>query len=208
MGEWGELVRTWSAAQPGSGYVRYKWRSSAQFALEAMHGRPLSPEDATPCELSWALHDPEMEMAQAGSALALRSMQEAKRRREAQQRMYEQLELEARRAKYARAEPTHSAPSLSRPSATSAAHVVTDDAQTGSYLGAAAIPLTAVTAVYPSADAEVLMGADALHETGEGGRSADDDTLPDGWEIGCDSCSGHIYFYCTATGRSQWERPT
>uniref|UniRef100_A0A7S4BQ60 Uncharacterized protein n=1 Tax=Chrysotila carterae TaxID=13221 RepID=A0A7S4BQ60_CHRCT len=90
MGEWGELVRTWSAAQPGSGYVRYKWRSSAQFALEAMHGRPLSPEDATPCELSWALHDPEMEMAQAGSALALRSMQEAKRRREAQQRMYEQ----------------------------------------------------------------------------------------------------------------------
>ena len=92
--EWGKLVRTWTLAEPGAGYVKFRHRGNAQFCLEAMHGRPLRPDSDEVLELSWAAADPALAVAQQGHALALRQMAEAKARRDEQHRMYDALERE------------------------------------------------------------------------------------------------------------------
>ena len=58
FGEWGKVVRTWVHHEPGCGYVAFKARGTAQFVMEAMQGRSLSPEGGEPLQLSWALRDP------------------------------------------------------------------------------------------------------------------------------------------------------
>jgi len=82
--------------------VRFRWRSSAQFAAEALNGRSLDPEGGPPLRVSFATTDPGLEQAQNGRQLALRSVEEAKRRRDASSELYERLEREARLGKVAR----------------------------------------------------------------------------------------------------------
>ena len=64
LGEWGKVVRTWVHHEPGCGYVAFKARGTAQFVMEAMQGRSLSPEGGEPLQLSWALRDPGQEQAE------------------------------------------------------------------------------------------------------------------------------------------------
>ena len=64
FGEWGKVVRTWVHHEPGCGYVAFKARGTAQFVMEAMQGRSLSPEGGEPLQLSWALRDPGQEQAE------------------------------------------------------------------------------------------------------------------------------------------------
>ena len=88
FGEWGQVVRTWVHPEPGCGYVAFKWRGTAQFVMEAMQGRSLSPEGGEPLQLSWALRDPGQEQQEQARSLAMRSMEEAKARRDEQHEMH------------------------------------------------------------------------------------------------------------------------
>ena len=45
FGEWGTVVKTWFVADPKQCYVKFKSRATAQLVIEALHGRPLRPED-------------------------------------------------------------------------------------------------------------------------------------------------------------------
>ena len=69
FGEWGKVVRTWVHHEPGCGYVAFKARGTAQFVMEAMQGRSLSPEGGEPLQLSWALRDPGQEQAEQVHAI-------------------------------------------------------------------------------------------------------------------------------------------
>ena len=70
FGEWGKVVRTWVHHEPGCGYVAFKARGTAQFVMEAMQGRSLSPEGGEPLQLSWALRDPGQEQAEQVHSIA------------------------------------------------------------------------------------------------------------------------------------------
>ncbi|KAL3909567.1 MAG: hypothetical protein SGPRY_009376 [Prymnesium sp.] len=60
LSEWGQVLKTWVLASAGSGYVKFRWRSSAQFVMEAMQRRPLLIDGEEPLRLSWARTDPSL----------------------------------------------------------------------------------------------------------------------------------------------------
>ena len=93
--EWGTVVRTWVDADPRVGYVRFKWRSSAQLFVEAMDGKPARPDEPdAPLELAWCFHDPAAIQATQGRDLALAAAAEARARRESVFDLYSRLEAE------------------------------------------------------------------------------------------------------------------
>mmetsp|Transcript_12879 Transcript_12879/g.29664 ORF Transcript_12879/g.29664 Transcript_12879/m.29664 type:complete len:398 (-) Transcript_12879:228-1421(-) len=207
--EWGTVVRTWAGAQLGTGYVRFKMRCSAQFVLEAMHGRPASPEESSPLQLSFALTDPEKEIAAAGRSLAMRSMEEAKRRRDAQQDMYEQLEREAKAAKQAASTASFTKPPIVSDAPRAAGEpslAASGVAAINAWVETPPRPMSAVTSEYPGASIEDVI-CSAGGEGCDGITNADTELLPHGWVRGIDPTSGYCYFYHTATCKSQWERP-
>ena len=77
-----EVDHEWVGAEPGSAYVRYKWRSAAQFVMEALAGPPFRPEGREPLVMRWEDEDPERELARHAHSVALRACEEAKRRRD------------------------------------------------------------------------------------------------------------------------------
>ena len=102
--EWGQIVKTWAVATAGEGYVKFKWRASAQFALEAMQGRPFEFNGEDPLELAWATTDPSLVQAAQSQQLALAHMEEAAKRRETTAELYERLEAEGKQLKRQRLE--------------------------------------------------------------------------------------------------------
>lgn len=212
FGEWGQLARTWCGVEPSTGYVKYRWRASAQFAVEAMDGRSLEPEGGYPLRVSFATQDPEVEQTQNARQLALRSVEEAKRRRDRQHDLYARLEMEARAGKAPR-------------TTSHAAHSNGDASSTGVAREAVASPavwqiepgerLTAVAEMYACTDLEPTKEGSSPSAGPAGcepaAAAADDGAvafpLPDGWVSGVDPASGCVYFHHVSTGQSQWERP-
>lgn len=214
FGEWGQLARTWCGVEPSTGYVKYRWRASAHFAAEAMDGRSLDPEEGRPVRVSFATQDPEVEQAQNARQLALRSVEEAKRRRDRQQDLYERLEIKARPGKAARTTRHEASACL-------------DGDASGLKEGRGAVASSAVwqiepgervtavtemydgTAVGPTMEGPSLLaglgGPEPTAAATDGGASAD--PLPDGWVSGVDPASGFLFFRHVPTGQSQWERP-
>ena len=62
--------------------------------LEALHGRPLRPEDDEPLELAWCTLDPSIVQARQGRDLAYHAMLDARARGQAAQDLYDRLERE------------------------------------------------------------------------------------------------------------------
>jgi hypothetical protein len=199
--------------------VKFKWRASAQFAMEALHNRPLRPDGSQPLRLSWPTTDPSAVQAQQGRQMALASMEEARRRRESTHELYTRLEAEGLQLKRQRlsssssAHPMATAPSVS--SQTPAHEAVTATAAATAWADSPDVPITAYTAVYPGADCEHTEGHGSV--AGGGASQGDQeghgvgeqlvDGLPGGWQAACDPTSGVTYFYHEATSRTQWERP-
>jgi hypothetical protein len=214
FGEWGQLARTWCGVEPGTGYVKYRWRASAQFAAEATDGRSLEPEGGPPLAVSFATQDPEVEQTQNARQLALRSVEEAKKRRDRQHDLYARLEMEARAGKAARTT-SHGVSAHSDGGMTSPAEVREAMASPAVWQIEPGQRLTAVAETYgctdlattkegPSPSAGSAVGVTDAAAAG-GGVSAC--PLPDGWVSGVDPASGFVYFHHLSTGQSQWERP-
>ena len=214
--EWGKLVRTWTLAEPGAGYVKFRHRGNAQFCLEAMHGRPLRPDSDEVLELSWAAADPALAVAQQGHALALRQMAEAKARRDEQHRMYDALEREGleHAAKKPRAAVGDGAVDhdVSRwlgadgggaPSSDAAA--LAEWEARGS--DAPAVAGSAVVAAYPGADPGAANG-DEEEEPAAAAPAAPEPPLPDGWRSQLDPASGVDFYVHDESGATQWQRPS
>mmetsp|Transcript_40274 Transcript_40274/g.66878 ORF Transcript_40274/g.66878 Transcript_40274/m.66878 type:complete len:326 (-) Transcript_40274:118-1095(-) len=201
--EWGTVLRTWVGAVHGTGFVKFKWRSSAQFALEAMDGQPISPEGGTPLMVRWATVNPEVEAAKAGHVLALRSMQDAKKRRDTQHELYQRLEREAKALKQ------HAADVPGQTTGCSVDHqahaAVTCQTDTIFQRSLFTETLTNVTACYPGTTASVR--ANHEHDANIGAAEADEPALPLGWVRAVDEHAGYYYYYHKDTQRTQWEHP-
>ena len=159
LAEWGELVCTWVGAVPGSGYVKYRWRSSAQFAMEALAGRPFSPEGGPALQMRWEFGDPDAALASQAQAVAMRTSEEAKRRRDEQHELYARLERESyhvsKQPRSATATYSASAVNPARPLAASELPPLDEaEARAAEWVEKAPMPLTAVTAEYPTDEAD------------------------------------------------------
>ena len=64
--QWGQVVKLWFVADASSVYVRFKWRATAQVVLEALHGRPLRPQDSEPLQIAWCAVDPTLVQVPCG----------------------------------------------------------------------------------------------------------------------------------------------
>ena len=214
--EWGKLVRTWTLAEPGAGYVKFRHRGNAQFCLEAMHGRPLRPDSDEVLELSWASADPALAVAQQGHALALRQMAEAKARRDEQHRMYDALEregLEHAAKKLRTAGDGAVDHDVSRwlgadgggdaPSADAAA--LAEWEARGS--DAPAVAGSAVVAAYPGADPREAAAEEEEEPAATAAPVAPEAPLPDGWRSQLDPASGVDFYVHDESGATQWQRP-
>jgi hypothetical protein len=223
--EWGAVVRTWVDADPRVGYVRFKWRSSAQLFVEAMHGKPARPDEPdAPLELAWCFHDPAAIQATQGRDLALAAAAEARARRESVFDLYTRLE----------AERSCAPPPAAGDTMSSAAHAAHKQGKRrrGDYepaemmspaegLSAATVwadapeeRISDVTASYPGADWGDVGDAggptaadEAAEEAKPGSAGSGEAPLPDGWIQGIDPASGYTYYYNGYTGGSQWQRP-
>lgn len=204
--EWGHIVKTWFIADEGSCFVKFKWRASAQVVMEALHGRPLRPEDNEPLQLAWAMVDPSIVQSQQGRELAYNAMKEARERGNATQALYERLERERHVASTAssssalgtsalgkRARDNTTAPVIS---SLSAWHDGGDE------------PINAVAAAYPGAEAEdATAGEPAGSEEHATQPPPLEAMLPGGWRTGVDPTYHCTYYYHEASGRTQWEHP-
>jgi len=190
--EWGQVVKTWVLATPGSGFVKFKWRSSAQFAMEAMQRRPLLMDGVTPMVLSWAQTDPSLVQAAQSKQIAMAQMEEAARRRETTGELYARLEAEGKQLKRQR---------LGLPTATSHAY---DHAES-------VIPdVEPYPEVTPQHEPSQTTTERLLEETEDAAGSYDTSIsagLPNGWHAATDPATGVVYFYHEATGQTQWSRP-
>ena len=260
FGEWGKVVRTWVHHEPGCGYVAFKARGTAQFVMEAMQGRSLSPEGGEPLQLSWALRDPGQEQAEQvhsiGTAcprapprvpytparlhaygpctalpqarnLAMRSMEEARERRDEQHEMYRRLEAEGLALKRQKLHGGGGSGgggggsggggggggSGGGGSGGGAGSAGCDDAAAlepwSRWVEEPEVTMTAVTALYPG-------GVVAVNETRESegvgdGSSANGTAaacLPAGWSSEVDPRYGARYYVHADSGRTQWEHPS
>ena len=189
--EWGQAVKTWCLADPTSGYVKFRWRCSAQMCMEAMDGRPLRPDEATPLRLSWASSDPSLMQASQSRDLALAAMEEAAQRRLFQEDLYLKHERDIVPPKRRRLEPE-------------------GGDEVTAWMDAPERPLegSMVAAEYPGGDpaycAQAGADAAAAEEAGaEGGAQP----LLAGWQSGIDPTYGATYFYHEESGRTQWQLP-
>lgn len=218
--EYGQIVRTWVHHEPGAGYVAFKWRCVAQFVMEAMQGRSLEPEGGEPLTLSWALRDPGQEQAEQARNLALRSMEEARTRRDEQHEMYARLEAEGVALKRRRLVHTEEGDGA-RPGADGGNNGAAgaragdgdDDDARAEWARWAEAPeqdLTAVTALYPGAENDAFDPAAAADSAGDAApRTADNKgaDLPEGWTWALDPRYNAAYYIHAASGKTQWERP-
>lgn len=205
--EWGCLTRTWCGVEPGTGYVRFRWRASAEFAVEAVHGRSLDPEGGPPLHVSFATTCPETEQSQNARTLALRALEEAKRRRDKQHDLYARLENESRTAKMAKAS---ASPGLNRMG--NIPRIEHPDTSAAVWQIEPGQRVNEVTEVYSSTDKEVAQSTTCISSSVtdkdvDTGVNPLVDELPTGWVSGVDPASGFVYFYHVPTGKSQWERP-
>lgn len=184
FGEWGEVARVWLVADPRVGYVKFKWRSSAQMALEAMQGRPLTPDLTEELQLGWCASDPSMVQAQQAREMALTAMHEARERQEHQHALYQSLE---------RGSAVH-APKRQR---TTGDHGEASNAS--AWYEQPEEPLSAVAAVYPDTNSAPSVGTIAAQQMLS--------PLPEGWTECMCSIYGVPYYCHAASGCSQWERP-
>lgn len=205
LGEWGQIAKTWVLADAGTGFIKFKWRSSAQFAMEALQDRPLRPDGAVPLRLRWATVDPSLTQQVQGRQLALGAYEEARRRARGAQELYDRLESEGSSLKRRREgeEPTREEP----------APAAAADPQRDEYLSwveAPEQPLNPVAAVYPGGSGEVVGGDVGGQGERQGTQEAVDrqDVLPPGWVAATDPATGCMYFYHSESQRTQWERPS
>ena len=215
--EWGEVVRTWAVADPHTGYVRFRWRSSAQVFVEAMHGKPLRPDEPeTLLELSWCFHDPAAIQATQGREMALAAAAEARARRESTAELYARLERErcpqrpsdamaatrvggwgaAAVAKRRRTEPSEGG-------------VASSDA--AAWLEQEEHALSAVAAAYPGGEHDSPRDEAPASESHATQDSACEPpigpVISADWVHGVDPASGCTYYYNLKTAQSQWQRP-
>ena len=199
--EWGEVVRTWLVADPRVGYLRFKWRSSAQVFVEAMHGKCARPDvpDA-PLELAWCFHDPAEIQASQAREMAFAAAAESRARQEATSELYKRLERER---------DAGSAPSggavRKRPRVERGADSLEHDGSAAAWVEQDEQAITAVTARYPGAepddDGEVRTGEGTQEPQHAVASSADSEgaPLPAGWLEGVDPATGCTYYYDTST---------
>ena len=62
--------------------------------LEALHGRPLRPQDSEPLQIAWCTVDPSLVQARQGRELAYSALRDARERGRAAQELYARLEGE------------------------------------------------------------------------------------------------------------------
>ena len=226
--EYGQVVRTWVHHEPGAGYVAFKWKCAAQFVMEAMQGRSLEPEGGEPLALSWALRDPGQEQAEQARSLALRSMEEARARRDEQHEMYAKLEAEGlalkrRRLGHAQEEGGGAGAGAGAGVGGGYGRAAAAEEETGDddeappawarWAEAPEQDLTAVTALYPGAETDAFddpaAAAESAGDTAPSAAAAEGDgaDLPEGWTWALDPRYNAAYYIHAGSGRTQWERP-
>ena len=216
--EWGDIVKVWLVADPRVGYVKFKWRGTAQFVMEAMHRRPLCPEipDAT-IELAWCHVDPSAIQATQGREMALALAADAAARRQSQQELY---------SHYERAKSVNDSSAALPPRAQKKRPRSVDAPEGGSVAAAWAeepeVPISSVAALYPNGDGagygqqhaseQAAQQADAeapaTTQPDSGGQESTQPGLPEGWVSGTDPASQFTYYYHMPSGKSQWELPS
>ena len=208
--EWGQVVKTWFLADEGSCFLRFKWRSSAQVVMEALHGRPLRPEDGEPMSLAWATVDPSVIQATQGKELAYNAMVEARQRGNAAQALYDRLERERHAP-----EAGGGGGSGTLGKRTRGDDLASDEASSAStWHTSSDESINAVASAYPGGLAgdgdERRAAADEEHATSlaAGPLEAATGKLPEGWCAGVDPTYGCTYYYHEAMGRTQWEHPS
>ena len=218
FGEWGQVLKTWFLSEPGSAFVKFKWRSTAQLVLEACHGRPLRPEDSEPLQLAWCTTDPSIVVAQQGRELAYNAMREARERGRATQELYERLEREA--GGRAAAATGDGGRRDGRAALGKRARNATAPAsEMSEWFDGGAEPISAVAASYPGglsvSEEELSTTTDgalpATHAGGEqeaGAPASAAEDLPAGWSASLDPHYRVMYYWNASTGATQWERPS
>lgn len=203
--EWGALLRTWAGVAPGTGFVRFRSRACAQFASEAMDGRPIDPEGGPALRVTFSNSDPEQQRAIHSRQLALRAAEEAKRRRDAQHDLYERLEAEGRAAKAARPEANGGREGPA--AAACGGGGGPEAAQPAVWEMTPGEVVTPVAEEYPGAEGPSGGEAPLTPQWQQQQQAAAATELPDGWVSGVDPATGAVYFHHAPSGRSQWERP-
>jgi hypothetical protein len=194
LSEWGAIAKTWVVADPSVGYVKFKWRATAQFVMEAMQGQPLTPDALNALELSWCFADPSAIQAAQAKELALVAMAEARARRESSSALYDSFERErhVQASVDARARKRARATEESADHIKEAAAIPASDASV--WTGEEEQSISAVTAAYPGGE---------YSEIGEGAE----DTAP-AWRYALDPVSGCPYWYDLRSGQSVWAAPS
>jgi hypothetical protein len=208
LSEWGAIAKTWVIADPTVGYVKFKWRSSAQVVAEAMQGQPISPDLPGALELSWCYVDPARIQAGQAKEMALAAMEEARARREASAALYERLErqhgaLPANGAKRQRVG-GNDAREAGEPELTDEASAWVEQAESC---------VSAVAAHYPGgsepeAAFELPACATADDAPADAAQQQTVAYCPEGWHAAVDPASGFTYYYDPSSGHSLWAQPS
>ena len=196
FGEWGTVVKTWFVADPKQCYVKFKSRATAQLVIEALHGRPLRPEDAEPLELAWCTVDPSIVQAQQGRELAYTAMREARERGRAAAELYERLEREKRD----RESGVGGSGGLGIKRPRSGAVAEEASSSYSEWVESGGEPVNAVATAYPGVEPEAAASGEE--------PAASTTSLPPGWQAAIDPTYNVTYYYNEATGETQWEAPS
>ena len=222
LSEWGQLTKIWFVADERAAFVRFKWRSTAQLFLEALHGRPLQPDLSEVLQLQWATVDPAAVQAQQGKDMAFHAMVEARERAAAAHELYQRLEREgggASSASKGGGKGARTSSSLKRPR-----FVMPNEPEWVEWKEKDKVSITSVSAEYPGS-AITADGPPLEHRAEDGGTTTAITTaaatpiasgelghtgaqqLPPGWQSGLDPTSGYLYYYHAQMGVTQWQPP-
>lgn len=217
LSEWGQITRIWFVADERSAFVRFKWRSTAQLFLEALHDRPLQPDLSEVLQLQWATVDPAVVQAQQGKDMAFHAMVEARERAAAAHELYQRLERTSGGANSGSegGKVGSTSSSLKRPR-----FEMPDEPEWVEWKEKDEVSITSVSAEYPGGDVtadgpplehrSVTRAEDAGTTTAAASmasRDTSDANLPPGWRSGLDPASGYLYYYHARRGVTQWQPP-